>query len=176
MKINQPGVYLDHMLRQTRNHHVQLSSMADLKANILLTLASVVTSLSFRFVTDPLLKFPAIILIAFSLLTIVLAIYTVMPKINYPMKHGEKPDINSPNFNLLFFGNFVHLNYDEFEDAMEEVMNDPSKTYEAQVREIYTLGRFLAVKKYRFVRWAYMAFISGILFSGTVLVVMGLLE
>ena len=38
MKINQPGAHLDHMMRQTRIHHVQLSSMADIKANMLLTL------------------------------------------------------------------------------------------------------------------------------------------
>jgi len=28
MKINQPGAHLDHLLRQTRMHHVELSSMA----------------------------------------------------------------------------------------------------------------------------------------------------
>ncbi len=174
MKVKSPGGHIDHMLRQTRNHHVQLSSMADLKANILLTLASVVTSLSFRFVTDPQLKYPAIILIAFSLLTIVLAIYTVMPKINYPLKHGQKVDVHSPNFNILFFGNFVHLDYDEFEKEMETILNDPSKNYQAQIREIYTLGKFLAVKKYRYVRWAYMAFITGLLLSGIALVGLGL--
>lgn len=30
MKINNPGGHLDQMLRQTRAHHVQLSSMADI--------------------------------------------------------------------------------------------------------------------------------------------------
>ncbi len=37
------------------------------------------------------------------------------------------------------------------------------------VRELYTLGMFLATKKYRFVRLAYMSFIVGLLISGLVL-------
>ena len=39
MTIHQPGAHLDHMIRQTRIHHVQLSSMADIKANMLLTVS-----------------------------------------------------------------------------------------------------------------------------------------
>jgi hypothetical protein len=45
MKIQQPGAHYDHMLRQTRIHHVQLSSMADIKANMLLTMSSLVVTL-----------------------------------------------------------------------------------------------------------------------------------
>jgi hypothetical protein len=41
MEIRQPAVHLDHMIRQTRAHHVQLSSMADMKANMMLTYLSV---------------------------------------------------------------------------------------------------------------------------------------
>ena len=53
MEIKQPGTHIDHMVRQTRMHHVQLSSMADMKANILLTMASVVFTLSVRYITEP---------------------------------------------------------------------------------------------------------------------------
>jgi hypothetical protein len=76
---------------------------------------------------------------------------------------------------LLFFADFVRLTYEEFETSMEEVMNDPSLTYEVQVKELYTLGMFLAKKKYRFLRLAYITFIIGAfasaiigLFSGVV--------
>ena len=65
MKINQPGAHLDHLLRQTRMHHVQLSSMADFKANILLTMSSVVMTLSVPHVFKPDFRWAFIILIAF---------------------------------------------------------------------------------------------------------------
>jgi len=52
---------------------------------------------------------------------------------------------------------------------MEEMLNDHSKTYEAQVREIYTLGVFLAQTKYRYLRLAYLVFVTGLFTSGLVL-------
>ncbi len=176
MKIHHAGAHLDQLVRQTRNHHVQLSSMADLKANILMTMASVVITLSARYVTDPDLKWAAMVLITFCLVTLVLAVYTVMPKVRVPIKQGKPPDVNDPEFNLLFFGNFVRLDYRQFENAMEEAMNDPSKSYELQIREIYTLGKFLADKKYRFIRLAYMSFIVGLICSVAVMLIAELLK
>lgn len=169
MKIAHPGGHLDQMIRQTRNHHVQLSAMADAKAGTLITVSSVLITLSAPHVLDPALKWPVIILSGGCLATIVLAIYTVMPKLRRARKLNAPPDLQSPAFNLLFFGNFTQIDYPEFENAMEEMMNDPSRTYEAQVREIYTLGQYLAVRKFRTLRWAYLAFILGFFISAATL-------
>ena len=164
MNVHQPGAHLDHMLRQTRNHHVQLSSMADIKGNMLLTIAAVVLTLAAPLAMRPVLRWPGLVLIIFCLATIVLTIYAVLPKIG-----GAKPkDPHSPAFNLLFFGDFTQMPYEEFENAMEKILNDPSELYQAQVREIYTLGVFLARKKYRFLRLAYLTFLGGLLISAAV--------
>ena len=56
---------------------------------------------------------------------------------------------------------------------MEEMMNDASRAYEAQVREVYLLGTFLAVRKYRFLRLAYLAFIAGLSVSFVLMLVSG---
>jgi len=175
MEIKQQGSHLDHLLRQTRMHHTQLSSMADMKASMLLTITSVVITLSVRYITEPHLKWAIVVLIAFCLMTIGLATYAVMPKIPFFFKSEMGETMKSPGFNLLFFADFVRLSYEEFEANMQEVMNDPSLTYEAQVKELYTLGMFLAKKKYRFLKLAYITFIIGAfasavigLFSGVV--------
>lgn len=165
MKIVHPGGHLDQMLRQTRQHHVQLSSMADAKAGTLITVSSVLITLSAPHVLDPALKWPVILLSVGCLTTIVLAIYTVMPKLSRDRKSDAPPELQSSTFNLLFFGNFTRLDYSQFEKAMEEMMNDPSRTYEMQVREVYTLGQYLASRKYRTLRWAYIAFILGFFVS-----------
>ncbi len=170
MKIDKPGPHLDHMLRQTRLHHAQLSSMADMKANMLMTMSSVVITLSAPHLFSPLFRWPVIILGMFCFLTIVLAIYAVMPKVPLSFESTAPPDIHSPTFNLLFFGDFIRLDYAHFEAAMEEIMNDPSRTYQAQIREIYTLGRFLALKKYRTLRLAYLSFVIGLIASGATLI------
>lgn len=159
------------MLRQTRNHHVQLSTMADTKANMLLTISSVTMTLSIGHLNEPAIKWPVAILICSCLVTIVLAAYAVMPKLPVIHLGEEKPKVKDAQFNLLFFGDFTGLEYKDFAEAMEEMMNDPSQVYEMQVREVYTLGKFLATKKYRFVRMAYLSYISGLLLSVTILLI-----
>jgi hypothetical protein len=169
MKIQQAGSHLDHMLRQTRHHHVQLSVMADLKANGLMTISAIMLTFSAPFIVREQFKFAVIAIMLSCLATIVLATIAVMPGTPLRIRKVANPDIEHPRFNLLFFGSFVAMDYRHYMTVMEEVLNDPSKAYEVQVREIYTLGMFLAAKKYRFLRFAYLAFVSGLLASGLIL-------
>lgn len=157
---------MDHMIRQTRSHHVQLSTMADSKANMLMTTAAVVLTLCIPYIMTPALKFAAINLMAFCFLTIFLSVYAAMPKISYPHRKGASSENKFPIFHLLFFGHFIHLNYDEYEAEMEALMKDPDRVYEEQLKEIYHLGSFLAQKKYRFLRLAYLTFLTGFMLSG----------
>jgi hypothetical protein len=162
-----PGTHLDHMLRQTRMHHVQLSSMADVKANIMLTLAAIVTTFSIGYLSDPTLRWPVVVLILFCAATVFFAAYAVMPKLDF----NYRPEIKNPDCNILFFGNFMNLDYETFRGIMEEVMASPENTYEAQIREVYELGAYLGHQKYRYVRLAYLTFIGGLVSSGLMLVV-----
>lgn len=146
--------------------------MADFKANMLITIASVVLTLAARYVVTPaMVEWPAVVLMMFCLLTIILAAYAVMPKLAFPLGLGRnrshKP--NDSAFNILFFGDFTQMNQFEYENAMQDILNDHSRHYEAQVREIYQIGLFLAKKKYRYLHWAYLSFISGFVISGLTL-------
>jgi len=165
------GGHIDQLLRQTRAHHVQLSTMADFKANILMTMSSVVLTLSVRYLSDPLLRLPAILLMIACLLTLALAVYAVMPKAVSP-PHHHQPKLDDPSFNLLFFGNFCEMNYEAYRESMQQALSRPDAVYELMIREIYLLGMFLASKKYRYVRLAYISFLSGFLVSGLVLAVL----
>jgi hypothetical protein len=49
------------------------------------------------------------------------------------------------------FATITRLNADA---GSEELMNDPSQTYEVQIRESYNLGIFLATKKHRLLHLA----------------------
>jgi hypothetical protein len=173
MKITTSGNEVNYLLQQTRAHHVQLSSMADLKANMLLTMASIVITLAAPQVMKTGAQSPLLVLMGFCLMTILLAAYAVMPKVPLSHRGQAVPDVQSPQFNLLFFGDFTGLSYAQFEAEMERVMNDPSLAYQAQVREIYTLGTFLAQKKYRYLRLAYVTFITGLFASFVTLLFTG---
>ena len=170
MKISTPGSHADHMLRQTRMHHVQLSSMADAKANILLTTSLLIIPLLVQYLDDELLRWPTVNMLAFCLLTALLAAYVVMPHVPLAVRRPKTVDSESQRFNVLFFGDFLKMEYAQYEAAMEEVLQDPSRTYESQVREIYLLGEFLGRKKYRFLRLAYLTLLFGLISSTGLLV------
>jgi len=169
MQVNQAGSHIDHMLRQTRAHHVQLSSMADSKANMLLTMSSIVVTLAMPFLLREELRLIALILIPFSVIASLLAAYTTFPRLHHLPK--EEASFASKSFNPLFFGHFAGLSYDQYEALMEEVINDVSKAYEVQCREIYTLGQFLIHRKYRYLRYAYVFFLLGIVLSSLAFIV-----
>ena len=161
----QTGGHLDQLIRQTRAHHVELSSMADMKANLVLTVASLVLTLCIQYLTDPVLLWPALTLMGFCFVTIALAAYVAMPKV-----HGRAQDTEhrpAPR-NLLFFGDFSGMTWEEYRDTMAPILADPAQAYEIQLKEVYTLGLFLEQKKYRFLRLAYLTFLAGLFVAGLV--------
>ena len=160
--------YNDQLIRQTRVYHVQLSMMADSKANMLLTISSILVTLSATHLADVRYRWPAIVLIAGCLVSVAFAALTTMPKF---FRAGAATRFGStqpgPAFNPLFFGDFTRLSYGEFLDTMEHTMSSASTAYEAQLREIYLLGSFLARSKYRWLRLGYISFMAGL--AGSVL-------
>jgi len=171
MEIMQPAAHLDQMIRQTRAHHVSLSALADRKANMILTIAAIMIPLSINFLYDERSHMAAVILIGFCVLTILSAALAAMPKINTDNKLDCKPDINQAGFNILFFGSFACMPYEDYKEAMATMMNDSNAVYETQLREIYTMGKYLAEKKYRYVQFSYMSFLAGVLLSSMVYVI-----
>jgi hypothetical protein len=161
MEIKQPAAHLDQLIRQTRAHHVQLSLMADRKASMMLTVASLLVPLSMGYLNDPRFRPAALIMIGFCVLTVVLSAYAAMPKMRSGFGAPATDPSDNIQFNLLFFGSFAALAYDEFEHRMEAVMNDHNQAYERQVREIYIMGCYLEKRKYRYVRLAYISFMCG---------------
>ena len=171
MQIMQHSAHLDQMIRQTRAHHVNLSALADKKANMMLTIASLMIPLSTGFLYEERSHLAAVTMIGFCVLTILLAAFAAMPKIKSGKKLDPKNDLSKTSSNILFFGTFTRMSYPEYKDAMESMMNDANAVYEAQVREIYTMGQYLAQKKYRFVLFSYLSFIAGILISSCIYII-----
>ena len=62
--------------------------------------------------------------------------------------------------NVVFFGNFVTLSLEQFEEAMEDVFNDSELLYGNMVRDLYHLGKVLE-KKYRYLDISYNIFMAG---------------
>jgi len=163
MQIHEQRAQLDHMLRQTRNNLVSFSQMADTKAHILLSLSSVLLSLSFTQLHDPRFTLSITSLDIFLLITIYLALLTVIGKVK--VVNRRKHSVNDPDYSPLFFGNYGDVSYDEYAVHFEEVMNDVNATYEIMVKDIYYAGKYLLQTKYKYIRLAYMYFFVGLIGS-----------
>jgi hypothetical protein len=163
MHIQEPRQQLDHMLRETRIHLISFSQMADTKANILLSISSVLLSISLTRFADPRFTGALIVLDGFLLITIFLALMTVIPRVQ-GFRH-QKYSVHDPTYSPLFFGNYVDIPYNEYIKDLEEIMNDPDRSYEVMVKEIYYAGVYLVKSKYKYIRLGYMFFFAGLIIS-----------
>ncbi len=162
-----PGRGVESMFRLTARNQINLSSIADNKANILISINSIVltvlVSLGVGKISDyPVITLPAIVFIATCLITIIFAILSTRPKIS--SGKFTKDDIHQQKVNLLFFGNFYNMDAEEYEWAVKEMMKDSNYLYSSMIRDQYSLGRVIG-KKYKLLRIAYTVFMVGIILS-----------
>lgn len=163
MQIHEPRQQLDQMLRETRLHLISFSQMADAKANILLSISSVLLSISLTKISDPRFTETLVMLVGFLLITIFLALMTVIPRLQ-GFRH-KKHSVNDLTYSPLYFSDYADIPYDEYARNMEEIMNDSNRTYEIMVREIYYSGVYLVKNKYKYIRLGYMFFFTGLIVS-----------
>ncbi len=155
------------MLRLTSQNHIQLSEMADNKANILISVNAIIISVILtvllrRLPTDPHLVIPTAIFLISSVSTIIIAILATRPKVSSGV--FDDVDITNKKTNLLFFGNFHKVPYEKYDRAMRSMMNDSDYLYSSIIQDIYYLGSVLG-KKYKLTRLAYNIFMTGIIIS-----------
>jgi predicted metal-dependent HD superfamily phosphohydrolase len=166
-KEKRPERGVETMFRTTSTNHIRLSSMADSKANIMISvnaiIISVLLSVLLRKLEDyPNFILPAIIFLATSVTTIVFSVLATRP--NVTSGRFTDLDIRSKKANLLFFGNFHQMSYQEYEDGMETIMQNGEYLYSNMIHDIYNLGVVLG-RKYRLLRIAYNTFMYGIVAS-----------
>ena len=141
------------MLRLTSDNHVELSGMADGKANILISVNAIIISVILtvllrRLQVDTYLTIPTIIFLAFSVGTIVIAILATLPKVTGGT--FSEQDIIDKKTNLLFFGNFHKTSLEDYERAMRTMMTDSNYLYGSLIKDIYFLGVVLG-RKYKLI-------------------------
>lgn len=166
-KIMKPDRGIETMFRTTSKNHLDLSAMADTKANIMISINSillsvVVTILMRKLENNPHLIIPTFALTLVCLVTIVIAILATRP--NVTTGKFTREDILNKKTNLLFFGNFHGVDLKDYEWGMKEMMKDADYLYSSLTRDIYFLGAVLG-KKYKLLRLCYTIFMFGIVIS-----------
>ena len=146
-----------HLVRTAQQINVALSQMADQKASILMGATFVVFTITVGQASRGDISPALFVLGTSALISAMLAVYAVLPSVG-----GRKA---GSNLNLLFFGSFSQLTETEFVDQVLDRLSDDETVYRTMLRDIYQNGQVLQHKKYRYLVYAYRAFIVGLLLT-----------
>ena len=153
---------IDNILRLNQTNIMNLTLMADTKANIMITVSSIVFSVTLSNMDSEILKWPLTFLGVFSMIALIFAIIVILPKTGYPKTHDGDIDRKSPFYNPLFFGHFAHIPLDEFKSEYAQRLEKDSRTDDDVVGNIYGLGRVLATNKFKYLKLSYTSFLIGL--------------
>lgn len=169
-KINKEGRGIETLYRSVYDYHMNLSSMADQKANIMISINTIVVSViitlfgsgytfsgndgfqHMRFV------FPMLLLVVSSLVSVTFAILSARPNVTTK----EKYELTNKDSSILFFGNFSQIKLKDFVEQIKSLKEDKNELYDSMSVDIFHLGGVL-VRKYRLLTWSYNSFMTGLI-------------
>ena len=152
---------IETLFRTNYRVNMDLTSLADAKANIMISINGLIVSILIASIApgidrNPWLLIPSSLFLIGCLISLIYAVLAARPRVQStevtPQMALEK------GTNILFFGNFSHMDQDEFVYVMKEVVQDPTQIYTMMMKDIYGVGSVLQ-KKYRMLRASYAAFL-----------------
>lgn len=160
-----PSSGIQTFFRTSYRNHINLSAIADSKANIMISvnailISVIISAISYKNITEtnPMILMPTVIFVVTGLTSLTFAVLSARPKVTSLNKGVlDKERIKK---NVFFFGNFVTLPLEDYEEAIDAVFRDGELLYGNMVRDLYYLGLVLD-KKYKYLTLSYNIFIAG---------------
>lgn len=168
------GRGVDTLYRSNYNNHINLSSIADGKANMMISINTIILSVivtlsgagftfSGTFSVDHLrYTIPIIILLIGSLTSVIFAIMSARPKVTN--NTVDMQDVHDGKSSLLFFGNFIQVDLNTYVNHLGSLKKDQQKLYDSMSIDMYHLGIILQ-KKYQLLTYSYNAFMISVSIS-----------
>ncbi|MFT4568039.1 MAG: hypothetical protein ACI9FN_003007 [Saprospiraceae bacterium] len=156
------------ILRTTLRNNVDLTSIADNKANVLLSLNAIMLTflvpIAVPYIDDIIalgIVYPLIILIATCLTTIYLAVLVLKPG-KFSGQGFE--DSDTYTMSPFFFGNFGDMSRDQYMQYSSMVLDDENLVKQFLSNDFYYIGLRL-LEKMKLIRHAFNIFIVGLAIS-----------
>ena len=162
------------MYRATYRNHINLSSIADNKANMMISINTIIMSViitvvggSFTlsetaFVENLRYTIPICILLLGALGSVIFAIISARPNVTEKKVNIEK--IRNKKSSVLFFGNFSNMKLPDFISNMNELRQSKELLYDNMTIDLYYLGLVLT-QKYRLLRISYTIFMTALILA-----------
>lgn len=166
------GRGIETMYRSTYRTHINLSSIADAKANMMISINTIIMSViitlvgsGFTFSGQSFMEnirftVPIMVLLVAALVSVIFAILSARPEVT--SKDVDKEKIKKKKSSVLFFGNFVNIPLEDFISNLKEFRNNQGLLYDNMSVDIYFLGIVLT-RKYRLLRYSYNIFMGGLI-------------
>ncbi len=165
------GRGIDTLYRSNYRTQINLSAIADGKANmmisintilisVIVTLSGASFSLTGNYIVENLrFTVPILILLIGALASVVFAVLSARPKVTEKEIDYEK--VNENEMSLLYFGNFLGIPRQKFVDYLNELKGDQERLYDSMSLDLYNLGLVLR-EKYRLLTISYNIFMVGL--------------
>lgn len=155
------------MFKTTLRNQIDLTNIADNKANIMLSINSLLITIGIPMLAGnlkehPSLIYPALVLLLTCILSIVFATLATRPV--KMMGRTTTESIDKGNSNLFFFGNFFKMEREDYIRGLMRVMANEEIIDKSIVNDLYFLGRTLG-NKYHRLRITYEIFMIGMVLT-----------
>lgn len=152
------------MFKTALRNHINLTNIADNKANIMLSINALIITFSMPLLAtnvkeNSFLLAPSIILLISCVVSIIFATLATRPVQTKGYTSMEK--IKNETTNLFFFGNFYKMNLKDYKAGIDVVIGNEHRVADSIVTDLYFLGKALGVKFNR-LRICYSVFMFGI--------------
>jgi len=155
------------MFKTALRNHIDLTSIADNKANIMLTINAGIITVSLSLLApvisaNPKMVFPISILLTTCVATIIYATLTTRPIKTKGMTAVKS--IEGGPTNLFFYGNFYKMGFKEYKAGIKLVLDDENKLDDSIISDLFYLGKALG-NKFMQLRTCYLIFMVGMTLS-----------
>jgi hypothetical protein len=138
---------------------VRLSTIADQKAALMISVNAILISVIITFGLDKVsldsaLLYPICFLLLVCVFTIIFSVLATRP--NVPKHANTAPE----NLDLFYFGDFAHLTLEQYQFHLQNLLSNETKLSEKLTANIYAQGKVLC-KKFYLLKIAYYIFLIG---------------
>ncbi len=168
------GRGIDTLYRANYRNHINFSAIADGKANmmisintimisVIITLSGASLSVSKTYIVDNLrFTIPILILLLGSLASVIFAVLSAIPKVT--SKEIDQEKLAEGKLSLLYFGNFLEIPKQEFVDYLKKLKSDQEELYDSMSLDLYNLGEVLQ-NKFKLLSISYNIFMASLILT-----------
>jgi hypothetical protein len=170
---------IETMFRSTYRVHLDLTSLADSKANIMISINGLILSIILAAIapkidTNAWLVFPTVTMLVSCVVAIIFAVLAARPR-GKPQANLTLDDVLNRDVNLLYFGNSSQLSEGDFITGLTRMVENQDDLYRNMMRDIYGIASVLS-RKFALLRTSYTVFMVGVSVSVLAFILVFLLE